>query len=181
MLRPTLARKSVTKPARLRSLLLARGFACLLALPVAAQSEPTAAADGALAVDFAREVRPILSDRCFACHGPDAAKREAGLRLDVRDVAVRALASGRTAIVPGKPDQSELLRRLTAHDLDERMPPAARKLTVSAAEIAVLRRWIEGGAEYTMHWSFVPVPAVVPLPKVQQQDWVKNGIDAFVL
>src|SRR5690606_13116951 len=86
-----------------------------------------------------------------------------------------------TAIVPGKPDQSELLRRLTAHDLDERMPPAASKLTVSAAEIAVLRRWIEGGAEYTMHWSFVPVPAVVPLPKVQQQDWVKNGIDAFVL
>ncbi|MFT7536223.1 MAG: hypothetical protein ACI85K_002177 [Hyphomicrobiaceae bacterium] len=145
--------------------------ACLLSAPLAAQD----------AVDFAREVRPILSDRCFACHGPDAAKREAGLRLDVRGSAVKKLASGRAAIVPGDASQSELLRRLTAHDLDERMPPAASKLTVSSAEVEVLRRWIDQGAAYTLHWSFAPLPDVVELPKVRQSDWVKNGIDAFVL
>ena len=108
--------------------------------------------DGANPIDFARDVRPILSDRCFVCHGPDAAKREAGLRLDLRDAALQQLPSGRFAIVPGQPDQSELLRRLTAHDVDERMPPAASKLSVTAAEVAVLRRWVAAGAAYTMHW-----------------------------
>ncbi len=152
----------------LRALL---GVACLWLTPLAAQAP----------VDFARDVRPILSDRCFACHGPDAAKREAGLRLDVRDVAVKKLASGRAAIVPGDSTLSELVRRLTVHDPDERMPPAASKLTVSPSEVEVLRRWIDEGAAYTLHWSFAPLPAVVELPKVRQSDWVKNGIDAFVL
>ncbi|MFT4512641.1 MAG: hypothetical protein ACI89X_003089 [Planctomycetota bacterium] len=147
------------------------GAACLWLTPLTAQ-EP---------VEFARDVRPILSDRCFICHGPDAAKREAGLRLDMRDVAVKKMASGRAAIVPGDSSQSELLRRLTAHDPDERMPPAASKLTVSPAEVEVLRRWINEGAAYALHWSFAPLPEVVELPKVRQSDWVKNGIDAFVL
>ena len=137
--------------------------------------------DGANPIDFARDVRPILSDRCFVCHGPDAAKREAGLRLDLRDAALQQLPSGRFAIVPGQPDQSELLRRLTAHDVDERMPPAASKLSVTAAEVAVLRRWIAAGAAYTMHWSFVPLPDRVALPEVEHPEWVANGIDAFVL
>lgn len=132
-------------------------------------------------VDFAREVRPILSDRCFICHGPDAQQRKAGLRLDVREGALQVLASGRAAIVAGKPDESELLRRLTTHDPDERMPPAASKLTVTAAEVEVLRRWIADGAPYTVHWSFVPLPEQVALPEVQRSDWVQNGIDAFTL
>jgi len=132
-------------------------------------------------IEFARDVRPILSDRCFACHGPDAAKREAGLRLDLRDAAIKKLASGHAAIVPGDSSQSELVRRLTVHDLDQRMPPAASKLSVSPSEVEVLRRWIDEGAAYTLHWSFEPLPAVIQLPKVRQSNWVQNGIDAFVL
>lgn len=142
-----------------------------MVLPLSAQHE----------VDFTRDVQPILSHRCFQCHGPDANKREAGLRLHVREGALQELPSGRFAVVPGKPDQSELLRRLTEHDVAERMPPAASKLTVSAAEVDVLRRWIVAGAPYAAHWSFVPLPAEIALPVVQDQAWVKNGIDAFVL
>lgn len=132
-------------------------------------------------VDFARDVQPILSDRCYLCHGPDANKREAGLRLDVRDAAVQKLSSGRYAIVPGKPGESELMRRLTAHDASTRMPPKDSKLSVSVAEIEVLRRWIAGGAPYAAHWSFEPLPDQVALPKVERAGWGKNGIDAFVL
>ena len=142
-----------------------------MAAPLSAQHE----------VDFSRDVQPILSDRCFLCHGPDANKREAGLRLDVREGALQKLPSGRFAIVPSKPDQSELLRRLTAHDADERMPPAASKLTVTAAEVGVLRRWIVAGAPYAAHWSFVPIPVEIALPVVENEAWIKNGLDAFVL
>ncbi len=102
-------------------------------------------------VTFNRDVRPILSDKCFFCHGPDSAKREAELRLDVRDVAV---ASG--AIVPDKPDESEMLRRILSHDPEEQMPPATAKLAkLTEAEIATLRQWIEQGAEYEGHWAFL--------------------------
>ncbi len=103
-------------------------------------------------VTFNRDVRPILSDKCFFCHGPDSAKREADLRLDDRDVAI---ASG--AIVPQKPAESEMLRRILSTDPDEHMPPAQAKLTpLTPQEIATLRHWIEQGAEYEGHWSFIP-------------------------
>jgi len=102
-------------------------------------------------ITFNRDVRPILSDKCFFCHGPDSAKREAELRLDVRDVAV---ASG--AIVPDKPAESEMLRRILSHDPDEQMPPATAKLAkLTDAEIATLQKWIEQGAEYEGHWAFL--------------------------
>ena len=102
-------------------------------------------------ITFNRDVRPILSDKCFFCHGPDSAKREAELRLDVRDVAV---ASG--AIVPDRPDESEMLRRILSHDPDVQMPPATAKLAkLTEAEITTLRRWIEQGAEYEGHWAFL--------------------------
>ena len=102
-------------------------------------------------ITFNRDVRPILSDKCFFCHGPDSAKREAELRLDVRDVAV---ASG--AIVPDKPAESEMLRRILSHDPDEQMPPATAKLAkLTDAEIATLQKWIEQGAEYERHWAFL--------------------------
>ena len=102
-------------------------------------------------ITFNRDVRPILSDKCFFCHGPDSAKREAELRLDVRDVAV---ASG--AIVPDKPDESELLRRILSHDPEVQMPPASAKLAkLTQAEIETLQKWIEQGAEYEGHWAFL--------------------------
>jgi len=168
MLTPSLARQ-----ARLAARLwaVAIGMVCLMAAPAAGQGE----------VDFSRDVQPILSDRCFRCHGPDANKREAGLRLDVRAGAIAELPSGRFAIVPGAPQESELLRRLLAHDASERMPPAASKLTVSAQEVEVLSRWISAGAPYDAHWSFLPLPDEVALPSVEDQGWIKNGIDAFVL
>lgn len=104
-------------------------------------------------VTFDRDVRPILSDKCFFCHGPDGAKREADLRLDVREAAV---ASG--AINTKTPGDSELLRRILSDDPDEQMPPASAKLgTLSAEDVAILRKWIEQGADYEGHWSFVPL------------------------
>lgn len=106
-------------------------------------------------VQFNRDVRPILSDKCFFCHGPDSAKREAGLRLDERQAALDA-----SAIVAGHPDESELVRRVLSEDDGERMPPAASKLgRLSPQEIDTLRRWIEQGAEYEAHWAFIPPDA----------------------
>ncbi len=107
---------------------------------------------------FNRDVRPILSDKCFFCHGPDASKRKADLRLDDR---ISVIDSG--AIVPGKPDESEILRRVLSDNTDERMPPAATKLErLSDQEIAILKRWIDEGAEFEDHWSFIPLdPRVI--------------------
>ena len=120
---------------------------CALPLIILIASSPTQAADK---IQFDRDVRPILSDKCFFCHGPDSAKREADLRLDVRDVAV-----GANAIVPMKPDESELLRRILSDDPDEQMPPPSAKLaTLTPSEIQTLRTWIEQGAEYEGHWAF---------------------------
>ena len=114
-------------------------------------SFPDSALSAAEKVTFNRDVRPILSDKCFFCHGPDSARRQADLRLDDRDVAV---ASG--AIVPNLPDASEMLKRILSHNPDEQMPPAAAKLpTLSPTEIETLRNWIAQGAEYEGHWAFL--------------------------
>ena len=131
-------------------------------------------------IDFSRDVRPLLSQHCFACHGPDADSREAGLRLDRADAALAELKSGTTAIVPGKPDASELIARITTDDADLRMPPAASGHTLGDDEIDVLRRWIAGGAKFDDHWSFRPVAQVEP-PAVKNEAWVRNPIDRFVL
>src|ERR1700712_3085116 len=106
-------------------------------------------------VDFNRDIRPILSNKCFACHGPDDAKREAGLRLDDAKIATNKLESGAIAIVARKPEASELIRRVTSTDDDERMPPAKFGKPLSKAEISVLRKWISEGARYATHWSYV--------------------------
>lgn len=112
---------------------------------------------------YGRDIRPLLADRCFRCHGPDPAKREAGLRLDERDAAIAARDDGDPAIVPGDAEHSELWRRIVRHD-DERMPPTeSGKTPFDAAQLATLRRWIDGGAPYEPHWSFVP-PVQQPLP-----------------
>ena len=116
-------------------------------------------------LDFNRDIRPLLSDRCFQCHGPDAQLREAGLRLDQRQSALQPAESGSVAIVPGQPAASELVRRITSDDPDVRMPPAAAHKSLSAAEIQRLIQWIEQGAKYTDHWAFVAPqrPTVAPV------------------
>ena len=131
-------------------------------------------------LDYNRDVRPILSEKCFKCHGPDARARKARLRLDLRDNAIAEHASGATPIVPGKPGDSELVWRIESVDPDEQMPPPASNVTLSKPEIATLRRWIAEGAIYQPHWSFVP-PAMAVLPPVQKAGWPRNAIDRFVL
>jgi len=126
-------------------------------------------------IAFDRDVRPILAEKCFACHGADEADVKGDLRLDVREAAVAA-----RAIVPGEPDQSEIVRRIESTDEDERMPPPESHKTLSAAEIAVLRAWIEQGGEYAGHWAFA-APVRPPLPAVRRPDWIRTPVDAFVL
>ena len=107
------------------------------------------------ALDFNRDVRPILSDKCFSCHGPDESKRKAKLRLDGFDVATKA-RDGRAAVVPGKPESSEAVRRIHSADADEMMPPPESKKSLSADEKARLVQWIREGARFDRHWAFEP-------------------------
>lgn len=131
-------------------------------------------------VDFALQVRPILSKHCFACHGPDEEHRESGLALHSADLAYARADSGEAGIVPGKPDESEIVVRIEMDDEDDRMPPVEHGPGLSAEEVALIRRWIEQGAEYGQHWAYRPI--VRPeLPSVTQTEWPRNGIDYFVL
>ncbi len=129
---------------------------------------------------FNSEVRPILAKHCFKCHGPDDKARKAKLRLDQREAALLGGKSKRPAIVPGHPEQSELIRRIFAEDEEEIMPPPHAKNPLSAEDKESLKRWIASGAEYRVHWAYVP-PRQPPLPKVKQTRWVRNAIDYFIL
>jgi len=131
-------------------------------------------------VDYSRDVRPILSQHCYACHGPDDASRQAGLRLDRADAALAESESGATAVVPGRPEASELVARVTSDDADLRMPPASTGHTLSARQIDLLRRWVASGAKFDDHWSFRPMAKPDP-PTVGNAAWVRNPIDAFIL
>jgi hypothetical protein len=135
------------------------------------------AADGT--VEFNRDIRPLLSDHCYACHGPDQAKRQAELRLDLEAEAF-ARREGTTPIVPGDPAASELYRRIASSDPDERMPPAEAGRTLTAEQIDLVRRWIDEGAKWQNHWSLNPPRRPLP-PPIRRKDWVRNAIDAFVL
>jgi hypothetical protein len=130
-------------------------------------------------LSFNRDVRPILSDNCFACHGFDPKTREAGLRLDTREGAL-ADNDGVIAIVPGNIKKSALWDRINSSNEDEVMPPPKTHKTLSSAQKKILRIWIEQGAPYEKHWSFVP-PAASAIPKVMNSDWPRNPIDHFVL
>ncbi|HRX77550.1 MAG TPA: DUF1549 domain-containing protein, partial [Pirellulaceae bacterium] len=134
------------------------------------------------AVSFQRDIRPLLSDRCIVCHGPDAEKREADLRLDVKEDAFRAAESGDGShiIVPGDLSKSELYLRITSQDEDAQMPPPASKLALSEAEVGLIKRWIEQGASWQEHWSFMPREAVTP-PEVDNISWPQNPVDNFIL
>jgi hypothetical protein len=134
-----------------------------------------AASGDAAAVDFNRDIRPILAENCFYCHGQDPAKREAGLRLDDRDAAVEA-----RAIVPGDPGASTMLERIHSTDPDVQMPPPDSNRRLSDAQKSLLDRWIKAGAAYQPHWAFNP-PARPRPPAVQQEGWVRNDVDRFVL
>lgn len=159
-------------PTRARTLLVGIG-ALGLALTAAC------GARGAEPINFDRDIRPILADNCFICHGPDEAKRESDLRLDTKEGAFARLGDHH-AIVPGKPDESELYLRVVSDDPDMRMPPADSGRQLSAQQIELLKRWIEEGATWEQHWSFAPVhrPAL-PTPKLAGQ--ARNPIDLFVL
>jgi mono/diheme cytochrome c family protein len=127
-------------------------------------------------VDFNRDIRPILSDACFQCHGPDVSQRKADLRLDTKT----GLFGGNEPVVPGKPDESELLRRLVSDDPQERMPPPKSGKKLTARQIALVRDWIAQGAPFAGHWSFIP-PERPPLPAVKNEGWVRTPIDRFIL
>jgi hypothetical protein len=129
-------------------------------------------------IDFQRQVRPILSDRCFTCHGPDEAARKADLRLDNRAGALADLG-GYAAIAPGDLDESELIYRITTHDAEERMPPADSDLSLSEAEVEILRAWVAQGGEYTPHWSFAPPQRRAPQPDALA--WARDPLDLYVL
>jgi hypothetical protein len=126
-------------------------------------------------LEYNRDIRPILAENCFACHGPDSAARKADLRLDRREVAVEA-----GAVVPGEPESSELVARINAKDPKELMPPPSTTKTLTAQEKETLRRWIAEGAAYQPHWSLIP-PRRPALPKVKDTSWARNPIDRFVL
>jgi Protein of unknown function (DUF1553)/Protein of unknown function (DUF1549)/Planctomycete cytochrome C len=128
---------------------------------------------------FTSRVRPILARHCFKCHGPDDKARKAKLRLDAREYATKPAGSGSVAIIPGKPDESELVLRIFAQDASEQMPPPAAKLPLSEREKQVLKQWIADGAEYKSHWAFVP-PTPAPPPRVRNTRWPHNAIDAFI-
>jgi hypothetical protein len=129
--------------------------------------------------DYLRDIRPILADNCFRCHGADEQSRESGLRLDLRDSAVRGGDSGKPAIVPEKPDASELIHRVTTDDDSERMPPPDSKSRLSSAQVKTLRTWITDGARYQTHWALTP-PVKPPVPTLADTHWASNEIDRFV-
>ena len=129
-------------------------------------------------IDFNRDVRPILSNNCFQCHGPDEAARQADLRLDTAE----GIAQMRdpALIVKGDVLNGEFIHRITAIDNDLKMPPSESNRELSDLQIATLKRWIEQGAEYSVHWSFTP-PAKSDFPKTANDRWPRNAIDHFIL
>jgi len=139
--------------------------------------EPPAAAPAHL--EFNRDIRPILSENCFYCHGLDPKHREAKLRLDLPEEATRDLG-GYSAVVPGKPEESEVTARINSDDRDEQMPPPKSNRKLTPAQKETIREWIAQGAEYQKHWAFAP-PRRAPLPDVQQRGWPRNPADRFVL
>ena len=151
--------------------------ALLFVVVVLFSTRVSAAADR---ISFNREIRPILSDACFQCHGPDDKQRKAGLRLDVKESALKSAESGATAIVPGKVDASELIKRLITTDESLQMPPANSGKKITPQQIELIKRWIAEGAEYQGHWAFIP-PAKPSLPGIQNpKPETRNSIDAFI-
>src|SRR6266853_2793995 len=163
---------------RLRILIFTR--TCLWPWPVLVMLLGLASGRGAVSssqVDFSRDVLTILSDNCYECHGPDETARKAKLRFDTKEGAFR-VKDGKTVIVPGKSAESELVRRVTSSDPEEVMPPRKSNRNLTASQIGLLRRWVDEGAKWGVHWAFV-APARSRLPKTNLKGWARNGIDYF--
>ena len=143
-----------------------------------ASSEPNSKPNSEV-VEFNRDIRPIFSDKCFACHGPDSKNRLTKLRFDTEDGAKQDLG-GRFAIVPGDPSRSEMVRRITAKEGALRMPPVHSGKSLKDREIALIRRWIGQGAKWQKHWSLIP-PRRPELPELSNRNWTRNGVDFFIL
>ena len=131
-------------------------------------------------VDFNRDIRPILSENCLSCHGPDHVKRQGGLRFDVSDQAMWKGESGELAIVPGSPDQSQMVHRITSTDADQLMPPASSGKKLTPKQIETLQQWISEGAKYKGHWAFLSPVKATPRPTTIP-NWGQNQIDQYVL
>src|ERR1043165_1170387 len=160
----------------------AQALGCLL---MGILSHTAVLADGAKVdpnskVDFNRDIRPVLSDNCYACHGPDSNKRKAGLRFDLKEAALARLKSDNFAIVPGDVAKSALIERITATNEEDRMPPLKTGKHLTGTQIDLLRRWIAQGAEWKPHWSFIK-PERPPLPEVKNKRWCRTPIDHFIL
>ncbi|MBW3600537.1 MAG: DUF1549 domain-containing protein, partial [Planctomycetes bacterium] len=150
-------------------------FYVIIALAVATALFVMVQSAAAGELEYNRDIRPILAENCFACHGPDSAARKADLRLDQRDASMDM-----GAIVPGDPDGSSLTYRIFSESEDEVMPPPHTKKKLTAAQKETLRQWIAEGAEYEPHWSFI-APVRPELPPAQNEAWVKSPIDRFIL
>ncbi len=155
------------------TLLLKFSFALVTTVHGAAEDRPATES-----VRFNRDIRPILSDNCFKCHGPDKTARQAELRLDTRDGAFAQHGDTRP-VVAGKPEDSALFRRITSTDPDEKMPPADAGKSLTPVQVDTLRRWIEQGADWEEHWSFNP-PVRSAVPNVARPQWPRNAIDHFI-
>jgi len=176
---------TLTKHMKYRMFLVVLLLMGTIAAAVSCFNNKTGNESGALpdVVSYNFQIRPILSDKCFKCHGPDAAKREAGLRLDIADSAYAPLkeTKGAFAIVPGKPDASELYKRISSEDTSFLMPPVDAHLGVlTAYEIRLFEKWIRQGARYENHWAFTS-PKKSAVPEVKDKQWPVNEIDHFVL
>lgn len=170
------------------SLLRCSRFGCLWIVPCSVAIQIVCFSTNALAIDFNKDVRPILSNRCLACHGPDENKIQSGLRLDVRDRALETAESGAKAIVPGSISESELIQRILADDESVRMPPPEFGKRLTNDEIDVLKKWIADGASYAQHWSYQPLPAIdqirseiIPVDANSYPEWTFSPIDSIVL
>jgi hypothetical protein len=137
-------------------------------------------AAGPKRINYSRDIRPILSNSCYKCHGPDEKERKGGLRLDTKQGAYAKLESGDVAVVPGSSAKSALWQRLTAADRDVRMPPPDSGKTISGEQIELIKRWIDEGGEFHGHWSFLP-PQHLPAPAIKQANLARNLIDRFVI
>ena len=169
-----------------RRFVLSLLVAGILALSILAPDRSTRAQAGETGkvkpVDFDRQIRPVLSENCFSCHGPDEETRMANMRLEVKDSAQSPFTprDGYRIITPGDSAGSRLYQRISAKDEAFRMPPPVSNHKLTEAQIALIKQWIDEGAKWEMHWAFVP-PKRPGLPEVKQKDWVKNPIDSFVL
>src|SRR5688572_6133664 len=137
-----------------------------------------AAQGGSATPEFNRDIRPILADKCWVCHGPDAKNKNIRLRLD-SEAAATADLGGRIAIKPGDPDGSEVIRRIKAENKGRRMPPVHSRLTLAQPEIATIEQWIRDGAKWEKHWALLPVQR--PAVPATASAWPRVGIDRFVL